>query len=193
MKTLVISIISAAAISVMLPGSKIMAWSGENPVHAAAAETVAGCTDAIPAKTSAPRANTISEADYPYLKNIGCIRDAKFMRSRGFSWKLMNMSPGDATHYTLQGKGNNIEMKAKYDMDGKLVESQLVKRDTKIPPAIRKYIASGQFKGWVMTGNEMVVKDFDPSRTDYTVTLSKGSSEQVLRFRDLGHTIAFLQ
>lgn len=137
--------------------------------------------------------NTIVEEDYPFLKNLECMKKNNYLKNRGWNLKLRNINPKNASHYELRAQGPKIDLHATYDKDGKLVESTFRKRDTRIPYAIRKFIISGEFEGWKMISNEMTVKDFNTYQTEYKVVLSDGTMEKVLHFKNHGNWIALLE
>ena len=77
-------------------------------------------------------------------------------------------------------------------VDGNLIESTLIKKNTQVPLAILRFIYSHEtFNSWTMTGNEIVVKDFDPYQTEYKVIMSNGDETQVLNFKEQGESIAY--
>lgn len=137
--------------------------------------------------------NTIVEEDYPFLKNLECMKKNNYLENRGWNLKLRNINPENPSHYELRAQGPKIDLQATYDKDGKLVESTFRKIDTRIPYAIRKFIISGEFEGWKMISNEMTVKDFNAYQTEYKVVLSDGSMEKVLHFKNHGNWIALLE
>ncbi|MCG2591046.1 hypothetical protein, partial [Rhodohalobacter sulfatireducens] len=94
--------------------------------------------------------------------------------------------------FVLEGSGATIDVKATYDEEGNLVESTLIKKDTQVPIPILRFIYSHEkFNSWTMTGNEIVVKDFDPYQTEYKVTMTNGDETEVLNFKEQGESIAY--
>lgn len=138
--------------------------------------------------------NTIVEEDYPYLKNLDCIKNGYFTHQRKLGLKLRNMNRNDHSFFVLNGDGKNLNIVAKYDQTGNLIEGTLVQKDIPIPQSILRFIYSDdEFDGWKMTGNEIQVKDFDPYQTEYKVSLSNGNETRVLHFREYGESIALLR
>jgi hypothetical protein len=155
---------------------------------------VVDCEDEIfTKKESANIVNTITEADFPYLKNLDCITSGYVSEKRDLDLNLRNMDHLLNTHYVLTSNGSAIDVEAEYDLEGNLIEATFIEKNTQIPIPILRYIYSGdEFDGWVMAANEKIVKDFDPYQTEYFVTLSNGDEEKVLHFREQGESIAFL-
>jgi hypothetical protein len=188
MKSLSIYIILIAAVSFLLIDREATAQSVETVEIVTAIEQTVDCSNISQANVGS--INTIVEDDYPFLRNLDCLTNGDFHKKRGWNLKLRNVS-GSADSYVLSGSGHNINVKATYDRDGNLIEGLLTKKNTTIPLAIRQFIASGEFEGWTMTGNEKVVKDFDPYQTEYNVTLSNGNKEKILSFKDQGNRLLF--
>ena len=135
--------------------------------------------------------NSITEEDYPYLKNVECLKNGYFTDYRNLNLQLRDVNRGDNDYFVLEGSGDTIDIKATYDEDGNLIESTLIKKNTQVPLAILRFIYSHEtFNSWTMTGNEIVVKDFDPYQTEYKVIMSNGDETQVLNFKEQGESIA---
>lgn len=190
MKTLNITILVIAAVSVLLTSREVTAQSLETTEVVIARELGVECS-ANSISTHPP--GTIVEEDYPYLMSIKCLKDENFLDNRGWNWKFENINPENASHYALRGKGNGISVHATYNHEGNLVESHLKIKDTPIPPAIRRFINSDEYEGWTMVGNEKIVRDFDPYQTEYTIYMSNGKRQQELNFVDEGTRIAFFK
>lgn len=138
-------------------------------------------------------ANTIVEADYPYLKNLECIRNGYFKESSAFNFNLDELEEELAENFELKGTGRNINMEATYDRNGNLVKARLTQKNARIPCSIYQFILNDEENdGWIIKEDEMVVRNFDPGQTEYSVTLSKGNREKVLHFETQGNAIAFV-
>lgn len=190
MRTLHITIILVLVTAFFLPLTSLQAQSSDDAELIITESSIVDCINSESFESDRKPVSTILEEDYPYLMSVDCLKNGKFLDSRGWNLTLKHIGVGEATHYTLRGKGTGINMRATYDNDGNLVESTLHSRNTRIPPAIRQFIISGKYEGWVMVGNEKVVKDFDPYQTEYIITVSDGRVEQVLNFKEYGNTIA---
>lgn len=184
-------------LSIVIATIMILLTTGE--IHAQPIQIVTennqdyDCSDILSQKADRKTVNTILEEDYPFLKNLECMKKNNYLKNRGWNLKLRNINPKNASHYELQAKGPKIDLHATYDKNGKLVESILRKKDTRIPYAIRKFIISGEFEGWKMISNEMTVTDFNAYQTEYKVVLSDGTMEKVLHFKSHGNWIALLE
>lgn len=191
MRTLHITTFAVLVTALFLSLNSLQAQSPEGPSMIITDNSIVDCTNSESFESDREPVSTILEEDYPYLMSVDCLKNSKFLSSRGWNLTLKHIGAGQATHYVLRGKGSRINVEAMYDNDGNLVESILHTRDTRIPPAIRQFIMSGKYKGWIMTGNEKIVKNFDPYQTEYNIILSDGRSEKVLSFKEYGNTIAF--
>lgn len=191
MRTSHITIIVVAGAALFLLFSSLQAQSPENARLIITDQEIADCTTTGSFESERESVNTILEEDYPFLKTVHCLKNRDFLNSRGWNWTLKNMSLKQVSHYVLRGKGAKIDVEATYNKAGHLVESMMRTKDTRIPQAIRQFIISDKYHGWVMIGNEKVVKDFDPYQTEYNIILSDGITEQVLNFKEYGNTIAY--
>lgn len=143
--------------------------------------------------SSVKNVNSIIEQDYPFLKSIECLTNGYLSDQRNLNLKLRNLNRGDKSHFVLEASGDRINVNARYDQDGNLIEATMIKENIPVPQAIMRFIYSNdKFDSWTMTGNEKVVKDFDPYQTEYKVTMSNGDETQVLHFKELGESIAYL-
>ena len=192
MKALNITILIIAAVSVVFSSREATAQTAETSETVIARELGVECSAINYSEINTQPPGTIVENDYPYLMSIECLQDKDFLDNRGWNWELKNMNPEKATHYFLKGKGDGIYVQATYSNEGDLVESYLKIDNTRIPPAIRRFIHSEEYDGWTMVSNEKVVRDFDPYQTEYTVWLSNGKYQKELNFVDEGTRIAFL-
>ena len=192
MKPLKISILLIAAATVLLTARETVAQSYEDVEIMMTRELGADCSSGDISGTHIQPKGTIVEEDYPYLMNIECLKDGTYFTSRGWNWDLKNINPKDPTHFKIRGKGSGINIMATYDNEGLLVESKLKIKNTRIPPAIRRFIHSGEYEEWAMVGNEKTVRDFDPYQTEYTIILTDGTNQKTLKFKNQGNQIAFV-
>lgn len=178
----------------------VLGWFFSQGVFAQSVITVASdghmidCTNEMQYEMeSSSVENTITEADFHYLKNLDCITSGYISDKRNLNLKLRNIDHLLNTHYILTSNGSAIDVEAEYDLEGNLIEATLIEKNTQIPIPILRYIYSDEeFSGWVMVQNEKIVTDFDPYQTEYKVTLSNGDETEVLLFREQGEMIAFV-
>jgi len=83
----------------------------------------------------------------------------------------------------------NMNLTARYDRRGNLVESTLYRKNTALPSPVRKQLVSEDLTGWMMIENEMVVRDFETEKTEYKVILEKNNNKQTLYFDHEGNRI----
>lgn len=147
------------------------------------------CSKAALAKIER-KSNLITEEDYPYLRDIECLKNG-YLKKDQVKIKLRNISRVNPTSFVLRGTGNRTSVHATYNRDGKLIQAEINKKDTVLPAAIREYIYSSH-NGWTMTGNNMIIRDFDTRKTEFTVNMKNGSEEKVLHFKNNGHNFFHL-
>lgn len=191
MKQLNVLIISIVAISVML----ISRVANAQPVIVLTdtGQVVDCIGDLENISTTDKRLHTIVEEDYPYLKNMECIKNGYFSDQRKLDLQLRDMNRNDNSNFVLTGYGPNINIEANYDQDGNLVDAMLVQKNVPIPRAILRFIySSDEFTGWKMIETEKTVKDFDVHQTEYNMTLANGNETKVLQFRDYGDSITLV-
>lgn len=129
--------------------------------------------------------NTITEADFPYLKNLDCITSGYISDKRNLDLQLRNVNHILNTHYVLTSNGSAIDVEAEYDLEGNLIEATLIEKNTQIPiPILRHIYSDEEFDSWVMVRNEKIVTDFDPNQTEYRVVLTNGDEEEILFFKE---------
>lgn len=182
-----------AVVSILLPGQKLFAQTSETKKTVTVFELSSDCSENIPVQTDATIPNTFNEEDYPYLRNLECLKNKNFLNARGFTSTFKNMKSKNNNRFVLTGSGYKLDISATYDKNGNLVQSLLTMRDIRIPHAIRQYIYSGKYDGWTMTGNKKIVKDFDPYQTEYEIIMTDGSKKKVLNFREYGSTFTLLE
>jgi len=184
MKTLKMYIQLIAVFSILIINHEAMAQSYNTVEVVTVDARSVDCSKAALAKIERKN-NTISEQDYPYLMDVECLKNGYLKNSKG-RVKLRNISTVNPTHFVLRGKGIRTSVHAIYDQDGKLIQAELNKKDIALPIPIRKYIFES-YNEWSMTGNEMIVRDFDAGNTEFKVNLKNGSEEQTLVFKKNGH------
>ena len=131
----------------------------------------------------------INEEDFSCMASLDCVRNNKFMAGKGWNVSYKNMGGQHSDHYVLTGTGENEELRARYDSYGRLIEAKLTRKNTRLPSAIRSFIASGEYKDWTMTANETTVRDFNPEKTTYVVHMADQYQRHVLHFNHKGENI----
>ncbi|MCG2591153.1 hypothetical protein, partial [Rhodohalobacter sulfatireducens] len=127
MKNVKTAILFIAAISVLIFTREAEAQS---VIIMADNGQVVDCTEGSPPiSDGVNNINTITEADYPYLKNVECLRNGYFSDYRNLNLKLRDVNRGHNDRFVLEGSGATIDVKATYDEEGNLVESTLIKKD----------------------------------------------------------------
>lgn len=131
----------------------------------------------------------INEDDFSCMASLDCLRNNKLIAGKGWNVSFKNLGRQHSNHYLLNGTGENEELRAMYDANGRLMEAKLTRKNTRLPSAIRSYIATGEYKDWTMSANEMTVRDFNPEKTTYVVHLRDHSKLHVLHFDHQGEIV----
>ncbi len=131
----------------------------------------------------------ITESDYSCLQNLDCIKDTHFLSLRRWNISFTNENVSNVSKYMLKGQAENEEIRAIYDSDGSLIEAEHIRKNTRLPLAVRNQISQPEFSGWKMTSNQVIVKDFDPKNTTYIVQLEKSQHDQEIHFNHDGEMI----
>lgn len=91
-------------------------------------------------------------------------------------------------HYVLTASGTNMSCRAVYDRRGKLISSETVAQNVKLPVNIMRFIVA-EFPDWKVTEDKSVVIDFNEATKYYEVVIEKDGSKQTLYFDYQGKTI----
>lgn len=91
-------------------------------------------------------------------------------------------------HYVLTATGTNSSCRAVYDSRGKLISSETVAHNVKLPVDIMRFIMT-EFPDWKVTEDKSVVTDFNEATKYYEVIIEKDGSKQALYFDYEGNTI----
>ena len=91
-------------------------------------------------------------------------------------------------HYVLTATGTNSSCRAVYDSRGKLISSETVAHNVKLPVDIMRFIAT-EFPDWKVTEDKSVVTDFNEATKYYEVVIEKDGSKQTLYFDYQGNKI----
>jgi hypothetical protein len=85
-------------------------------------------------------------------------------------------------YYSMTMKGDKIHLQAVYDSTGKLVRSREIVKDTELPNAIGKALASGEYKNWTIATDKEVIKNSDTGTAHYKVKVEQGRRKELLYF-----------
>ncbi len=137
---------------------------------------------------------TIEEEYYP-LSVITVNEYPSLMHLRGLQ-KYTNLTyhgvPIDlreSNNYRLEGENEKVFVRAIYRDDGSLRNARLITKDTRLPLSVHQYLVSEPYQGWIMTGNRMIVRNFDEASTQYEVTMQNGDELRTLYFDAAGNPI----
>jgi hypothetical protein len=131
----------------------------------------------------------IHETDYTCLTSLDCLRNNHLMAAKGWNVSFNNMGGQHTSQYVLNGTGENEVLRAIYDSNGRMIEAIHTRKNTRLPSAIRNFIASGEYKDWTMTANEMSVRDFNPEKTTYVVNMRNQNQRHILHFNHKGENV----
>lgn len=126
----------------------------------------------------------ITADDYPYFLHLSELQNYSNIDYRG---RLVNFN--EQNHYRLSAVGANSSLRAIYNSDGSLRNAKLITKDSRLPVHIYRQVAMESKEGWIMTGNRMIVRNFNPNLTKYQVTLSNGEKQKTMRFDASGKKV----
>lgn len=89
-------------------------------------------------------------------------------------------------HYVVEARGENYETRAVYNEMGKLRHSKTVIKDVRLPKAIQDKLASQEYAGWTLTGNQEVIRNFREDRKYFKVNLQKDGKKKTVYFNRSG-------
>lgn len=89
-------------------------------------------------------------------------------------------------HYVVEAKGKNYETRAVYNKKGKLRYSKTVFKNVRLPKAIQDRLASQEYAGWTLTGNQEVIKNFKEDKKYFKVYLQKDGKKKTVYFNRVG-------
>lgn len=120
--------------------------------------------------------------DFECMKSLECIQDSQSLKGKGWSFIFDETVDEFAGELTARMKGDNISLMATYDKEGQLIASRYKRIDVALPNCLLAYLTESQYEGWQIIGSEMVIKDFDPATSQYTVFLENATSVRSEKF-----------
>lgn len=129
----------------------------------------------------------IKVSDYANFLNVEGLKKYSNIKFSGYEL----YSP-EAREYTLQNNGKNIRLFATYGKDGNLIKGKLVAKNTRLPKVIIDYLVTDNYRGWTMTSNKTIVRDFNAQKTEYEVIIQRDKMKQKLLFDHIGNRITKL-
>ncbi|SMO49161.1 hypothetical protein [Fodinibius sediminis] len=95
-----------------------------------------------------------------------------------------------ADHYVVEGTGRNYKVRAVYSKHGKLRYSKTTITDAPLPRAIMdKLDSEEEYKGWKVTGDQEVIRDFREDRKTYKVYLQRNGEKKSVYFDPMGNKV----
>lgn len=131
--------------------------------------------------------SVINVSDYANFLNIEGLKKYSNIKFEGFDSKADRLR-----EYTLKNNGRNIRLYATYGKDGNLIKGRLVTKNARLPKVIQDYLVTDNYRGWTMTSNKTIVRDFNSKKTEYEVKIQKDKIKQTLLFDHFGNRITRL-
>jgi hypothetical protein len=127
----------------------------------------------------------IRVSEYPYFLNIAGLKKYSNIQYIG----LDENSYPEADFFTIKSKNKGMNLKATYGKDGNLIDGRLIMENVPLPKTISGNLVTDEYKGWTMTGNKIIVHDFNAHKTQYEVKLQHDKMKQTLFFDYAGNRI----
>ncbi|MGM0589184.1 MAG: hypothetical protein ACQETE_12255 [Bacteroidota bacterium] len=92
--------------------------------------------------------------------------------------------------YVVQVNGKNYTAKAVYNGEGRLLQSKSILKKGALPESIVEKLETREhYKGWKLTGNQEIIRNFNNDRKAYRLTLKKEGKKKVVFFDPKGNKI----
>lgn len=88
----------------------------------------------------------------------------------GPKWYVTDNTTSRVDEYVVRTSGQNVNCEAVYDRQGRLLSSETILTNVKLPRAVMDRISSN-YPGWSMSADKMVMRDFDDQQKIYQVTI----------------------
>lgn len=124
----------------------------------------------------------LNENDFTCFQNLECACSNKDLAAKGWVFTFDETVNGISQDVTAVMKGRNISLTAQYDKNGNLTSAVYKVENIALPPQLLIHLVDDQYSGFTMIANEKMVKDFDPNKTVYSVTMQNGESVKKLTF-----------
>lgn len=122
--------------------------------------------------------------------NLTCFKSLDCLKSQLKSHITFEGNVGSNTdHYTIRAESRNEHFYAEYDKNGSLIHCEHKYIDIRLPKKIYQYLASSDFKDWMVIGSERRTYNFNPESTEIMVILQKDGHGKVLIFDSFGKPI----
>lgn len=124
----------------------------------------------------------LDDEDFKCFQTIKCVTDSESLKEKGWAFIFDDSVENYLQELSIAMKGVNVELSATYNKKGELLRATYKRQNLALPAALLSHIAIDEFDGWNMTGNEMIMKNFEENKTNYTVELQNNSSTKLLTF-----------
>ncbi|HYX10213.1 MAG TPA: hypothetical protein VE912_26025, partial [Bacteroidales bacterium] len=91
-------------------------------------------------------------------------------------------------YYIAKASGKNISCEAVYDRNGKLMHSETIMTDVRMPTSVMATIQE-EYPDWKVSNNQMVVRDFDDNKKHFEVVINRNGKNRTLYYDALGKNI----
>jgi len=120
--------------------------------------------------------------------NVACFKSIDCLRTELQPLiKFEGKTGSNTSRYAIRAEARNERFYAEYDNKGSLIHSEHVIIDARVPVEIYRFLASSDFKDWMVIGSERKILNLDPETTEIMVILKKGDKGKVLHFDRFGN------
>ncbi len=120
--------------------------------------------------------------DFKCLKSVECIKNSESLKEKGWSFIFDDSVEKFAQELTAKMNGENVSFYAVYNKEGDLIRSEYKRKNLALPPTLLAYLAENNQEGWILTGTQMVMHNFDESTINYEVIIQNGSSTESINY-----------
>ena len=119
---------------------------------------------------------SLEDHDFQCLKSLQCAQNSRSLQEKGWAFVFDETVDESARELTARMKGEDIYFYAVYDEEGDVIRSIYKQTDVALPNCLLANLTEGSYRGWQITGSEMVMKDFETSSVKYKVKLQNKTS-----------------
>lgn len=100
------------------------------------------------------------------------------------TWQIMDEASG-VDYYVARASGKNIKCEAVYDAEGNLISAKTILKNMKLSAEIQESL-SANYPGWKVSGDQVVVRNFDQNIGYTEITLVNKGERKTVYFNTRG-------
>ncbi|MEX0609568.1 MAG: hypothetical protein WD016_12890 [Balneolaceae bacterium] len=126
----------------------------------------------------------LDEDNYECLQQLKCVVESVELRDKGWVVTFDETIENYPQKRTARMKGDAINVTAHYDKEGSLIKGSYKQHNAALPRELLAHLAEGDYSGWTMTKNTVLVQDFNAASTVYKIILESENEagKKTLRF-----------